>query len=71
MIELINLLQSAIGLRLQTKVVKASNALMRRRPTSEPYLSGDTFRNIATHIFERSIEKKTFKNNFKSGDIIF
>jgi hypothetical protein len=70
-IELINLLQSDIRLRLQTKMVKAFNTLMRRRPTSEPYLSGDTFRNIATHIFERSIEKKTFKNNFKSGDIIF
>jgi len=70
-IELINVLQSDISLRLQTNMVRTFNTLLRRRPTSEPYLSGDTFRNIATHVFENSIEKKAFKTNFKSGDIIF
>ena len=39
------------------------------RPSSSPYLSGDTLRKFSDHIFD---EAKTFNpKSVKSGDIIF
>jgi hypothetical protein len=64
-------LQSTIISKLQRYFVREFSRYANRRPTSAPYLSGDAFRNIATHVFESSIDPKAKKNNFKSGDIIF
>lgn len=71
MTELINLFQSDAAVKLQTIVVKAFNRFLCRRPTSEPYLSGDTFRKIAIHVFEKSIDKARPTAIFNHGDIIF
>jgi hypothetical protein len=64
-------MQSTIVSKLRRYFAKEFNRHANRRPTSAPYISGDAFRNIATHIFERTIEKKLSKNKFRPGDIIF
>jgi hypothetical protein len=64
-------MQSTIISKLQRYFAKEFNRYTNRRPTSAPYISGDAFRKVATHIFERSIENKSPKNNFRAGDIIF
>ena len=53
---------------------KIINFLIKRltflyRPSSEPYISGDTFRKISDHVYD---ESKTFlPNKVKTNDIIF
>ena len=50
------------------------NILLKRftsvyRPSSEPYISGDTFRKFSDHIYDES--KKFFPKRVKTNDIIF
>jgi len=53
------------------KVLKKKfNYLLGRRPSSYPYISGDTFRKIANFVWEKKIENVKPKN-IKAGDIIF
>ena len=39
------------------------------RPSSEPFISGDTFRKMANHVFDET--KGFYPNMVKNGDIIF
>lgn len=51
--------------------IRGINRLLNRRPISDPYLSGDTFRSIANHIFEDSLDVVPLIKKFKCGDLIF
>ncbi|MFA6226882.1 MAG: hypothetical protein WC631_00135 [Candidatus Paceibacterota bacterium] len=57
-------------LELKTKVRRYLNkALKTQRPTSYPYISGDSFRNLAQHIFDESMDFDP--KDVSRGDIIF
>jgi hypothetical protein len=43
--------------------------LLKLHPSSHPYISGDTFRSIADHIFDK--DKIFYPHQVKRGDIIF
>lgn len=53
-----------IGLR------RRINHSLGRRPSSFPFVSGDTFRSIATHIWEEGNEKIS-SDDIQAGDIVF
>jgi hypothetical protein len=53
-----------IGLR------RRLNRWLSRRPTSSPFISGDTFRSMADHIWEAGHEAITL-NEINPGDVIF
>lgn len=46
------------------------NRLLRRRPSSKPFISGDTFRALADHVWESGNELLD-GDNVKHGDVIF
>jgi hypothetical protein len=46
------------------------NIRLSRRPSSAPFLSGDTFRTLANHIYESETTTFSFEN-LESGDIVF
>ena len=41
----------------------------RLRPSSEPFISGDSFRNLATHVFDETNKVSVLK--IQAGDIVF
>ena len=43
--------------------------LARLRPSSEPFISGDSFRNLATHVFDETDKVPVAK--IQAGDIVF
>jgi len=60
-----------LAFREKTKILKKKiNHFIGRRPTSYPYISGDTFRKISDLIWEKR-SKNINPKNVKSGDIIF
>ena len=60
-----------LALRDKTQILKKKiNYLIRRRPTSYPFISGDTFRKISDLIWEKQ-SKNINPKNVKTGDIIF
>ena len=56
--------------RLKVEVSWRLNAALKLRPTSYPFISGDTFRSISHHKWERS-SKQIKTEKVKAGDIIF
>lgn len=56
--------------RIIPEVSRRLNLRMNRRPGSKPFLSGDTFRKIADHVWE-SQTKNLQPTQVKKGDIIF
>ena len=46
------------------------NIRLKRRPSSAPFLSGDTFRALADHVYESEFSIFNFEN-LKSNDVIF
>ncbi len=55
--------------RKVTSVLRKGERLLRRHPTSAPYLSGDTFRSLATHIHDMDSEIKP--QSIKAKDLVF
>jgi len=53
-----------------TELRRRFNIRLSRRPTSAPFLSGDTFRKIADHVWEFGNEALSNKD-INSGDVIF
>jgi hypothetical protein len=53
-----------------TEIIWRCNFLMKRRPSSYPFISGDTFRNIANHHWENE-NKQLSPKDVKQGDIVF
>lgn len=49
--------------------VQNINRYLRRRPSSEPFISGDTFRSVAQHIWEAN--RTVRAESVKKGDVIF
>jgi hypothetical protein len=59
------------NLKYFVKIVLISlNIRLGRRPSSEPFLSGDTFRTLANHIYESETSTFSFED-LESGDIVF
>lgn len=56
--------------RIYSKLLRDFNILINRRPSSAPFLSGDTFRNLADHIWEAR-SRKPISSQIKSGQVIF
>ncbi|MCL5070244.1 MAG: hypothetical protein M1308_05025 [Actinobacteria bacterium] len=57
----------SINSKIHKKLISRS---MKPRPSSYPYISGDSFRAIANHIFESKTEKFDAQG-VKYGDIVF
>lgn len=56
--------------RIIPEVTKRLNIRLGRRPSSKPFLSGDTFRKAANHVWES--QSKDFRpSDVNSGDIVF
>ncbi len=56
-------------LKIQSKLCREIAKLIRYRPTSFPYISGDGFRSIADHIYDETSKCKAA--NIKAGNIVF
>jgi len=52
------------------RIIYKINSVLGLRPSSEPYLSGDTFRRLANHTID-SVADLQRKRTLKSGDVIF
>lgn len=57
--------------RAESAAVKTFASLLGIRPSSAPYLSGDTFRAIADHVYERGRENSFDPSEVRKGDIVF
>lgn len=55
--------------RLATKVPRTFYSILRLRPDSYPYITGDGFRKIADHIYEKN--DKCRAGDIKDGEIVF
>lgn len=55
--------------KIETKMFARVNRVLGRRPSSFPYVSGDSFRRLATHIFEASSQLSPL--SVRAGDVIF
>ena len=60
---------SAYRCKIETKIFARVNRRLGRRPSSFPYVSGDSFRRLATHIIEGSSQLSSL--SVRAGDVIF
>ena len=58
-----------IPFRLESELFKAWYRLSGRRPSSSPFVSGDSFRALANHIFEPSSQVEP--QSIKAADVVF
>lgn len=56
--------------RVVSELQRRANVALGRRPSSAPLLSGDTFRAIATHVWESS-RKAVRSERLRPGDVVF
>src|ERR1035437_5003696 len=57
------------GFRLRNKLIRVSMHILRLRPASYPYITGDGFRKIANHIYDET--GKCNPQDIQDGEIVF
>ncbi len=65
----IKILLNAIPFELERAIAKNINTRLKRRPSSAPFLSGDTFRAFADVLYDET--KKCTAEDIKEGSIVF
>ncbi len=65
------LLKSLLSVNSWTTLIQLKfNLFFQLRPSSYPYISGDSFRKIADHVWEKD-NKKIQLNSIRDGDVVF
>jgi len=60
-----------IGFKLESEIVKRLCRLLGLRPSSGPFLSGDSYRRLARHRYESGKEAKFLTEKVEPGDLVF
>ena len=64
----IKILINAIPFEIERSFCKHVNKILKRRPSSKPFLSGDTFRDFADVLYD--VTKKCTAEDIKEGNIV-